>query len=494
MNKQKILIIGGGVAGLTAGIYAQLNGYQATILEMHEKPGGQLTAWEREGYRFDYCLHWLVGSDHGTYHDIWRTTHAITNEVEVTNHKVYLKLVDHEQGEFYVYCDIDRWEAYLLEVAPDDEVAIKRLCRMLRKGDYLDQYENPPSLRSFWDHVRMLWNTGSFLPILLKYGKSNCRELLADLGFQNKRLLHFLWWLFEGEDFSAVGFLVLMGWFHAKNAGYLQGGSAAMSRRMADRFLALGGRFHFRTKVQKVLLEDDVAKGVLLQDGGTLRADHIIGACDGRTILYDMLDGRYLNDQLKDAYTNWPLFKPLVMVSFGVSNDQRLEGHLVNYIVPEQNIGSTSVKTYSLQDHAAYDASFAPLGKKTVQLYFNTNWDLWEHLKGQAYQDEKEAIRKDASLLLEKHYPGISADMEVVEVATPLTTVRYTGVWKGAYEGFMLTTDLTRTLPMQLEGLQNFTMIGQWLTPGGGLPPSAQSGKWAIQLLCEEQGKAFVER
>lgn len=65
MTKQKILIIGGGVAGLTAGIYAQLNGYQATILEMHDKPGGQLIAWERQDYRFDYCLHWLVGSDHG---------------------------------------------------------------------------------------------------------------------------------------------------------------------------------------------------------------------------------------------------------------------------------------------------------------------------------------------------------------------------------------------------------------------------------------------
>ena len=52
MSKKSILIVGGGIAGLSAGIYAQLNGFQATILEMHDKPGGQMTAWDRNGFRF----------------------------------------------------------------------------------------------------------------------------------------------------------------------------------------------------------------------------------------------------------------------------------------------------------------------------------------------------------------------------------------------------------------------------------------------------------
>ena len=60
MEKNKILIIGGGVSGLSTGIYGQLNGFKTQILEMNNAPGGQCTAWDRKGYRFDYCLHWLI--------------------------------------------------------------------------------------------------------------------------------------------------------------------------------------------------------------------------------------------------------------------------------------------------------------------------------------------------------------------------------------------------------------------------------------------------
>ncbi len=46
MAKKSIIIIGAGVAGLTAGCYAQMNGYQTRILEMHNQPGGLCTAWK----------------------------------------------------------------------------------------------------------------------------------------------------------------------------------------------------------------------------------------------------------------------------------------------------------------------------------------------------------------------------------------------------------------------------------------------------------------
>ncbi len=66
-------------------------------------------------------------------------------------------------------------------------------------------------------------------------------------------------------------------------------------------------------------------------------------------------------------------------------------------------------------------------------------------------------------LLLEKHYPGITEHIEVVDVATPRTNVRYTGVWKGSYEGFMPTSkNIMKVLDMTLPGLEHFYMIGQW--------------------------------
>ena len=58
---KKVVIIGGGIAGLSAGIYAAMNGFDTQIIEMHSVAGGQCTAWDRKGYRFDYCyIGWWV--------------------------------------------------------------------------------------------------------------------------------------------------------------------------------------------------------------------------------------------------------------------------------------------------------------------------------------------------------------------------------------------------------------------------------------------------
>ena len=40
--------------------------------------------------------------------------------------------------------------------------------------------------------------------------------------------------------------------------------------------------------------------------------------------------------------------------------------------------------------------------------------------------------------------------------------------------------------------LNNFYMYGQWLFPGGGLPTSAQSGKWTLQLICKEMNRKYL--
>ena len=59
----KVIIIGGGIAGLCAAVYAQRCGYQAEVLEMHDSAGGLATSWRRGEYTFETCLHWLFGSN-----------------------------------------------------------------------------------------------------------------------------------------------------------------------------------------------------------------------------------------------------------------------------------------------------------------------------------------------------------------------------------------------------------------------------------------------
>ena len=62
MANRKVIIIGAGIAGLSAGCYLQMNGYDTEIFELHTKPGGLCAWWKRKGYTIDGCIHWWVGS------------------------------------------------------------------------------------------------------------------------------------------------------------------------------------------------------------------------------------------------------------------------------------------------------------------------------------------------------------------------------------------------------------------------------------------------
>ena len=79
--KKKIVIIGGGVAGLSAGINAQLNGFDSVILEKNPVLGGLCTGWERKGSQIDGCIHWLTGTKEGTsLNRLWKEVGAINRQ------------------------------------------------------------------------------------------------------------------------------------------------------------------------------------------------------------------------------------------------------------------------------------------------------------------------------------------------------------------------------------------------------------------------------
>jgi len=208
-----------------------------------------------------------------------------------------------------------------------------------------------------------------------------------------------------------------------------------------------------------------------------------------------MLGGKYLPPVFKKAYEEWPTFTPIVMVGFGIDKIIVSDAHDTAYLSKDKlQIGRTSVASYNIMNRSRsmYDEAFAPEGKTSLELYFESPWANWNELNDKEYAQEKQNIERQCIELLEKHYPGISSHIEVVNLATPLTTARYTGVWKGAYEGFEPSLGSFGTeLPMELEGLKNFSMVGQWVMPGGGLPPSAQSGRWDIQKLAKEDKKKF---
>jgi phytoene dehydrogenase-like protein len=122
--KQKALIIGGGIAGLCTGVYLQKNGFETEILEMHSIAGGLATAWKRDGYTFENCVHWLVGSKEGDeWNSTWKEVFDI-GRLEFYDDEIY-QVIEKGGRSLPVYRDVDRMERELLARAPEDAAAIR---------------------------------------------------------------------------------------------------------------------------------------------------------------------------------------------------------------------------------------------------------------------------------------------------------------------------------------------------------------------------------
>ena len=492
MNK-KVVIIGGGIAGLSAGIYSAMNGFETEIIEMHDVAGGQCTAWDRKGYRFDFCLHWLVGTSKGAFNQIWKETNVINKETEIIDHEIHSRILDDDGNEFIIYTNIDRWEKYLIELAPEDKASIRKMCTDMRKSALLEPFATPPELRSTFDYIKILPKMLPVFNVIRKFGRMTCGEYFDKLNFKSKRIKSVFFAMYGNRDFSALAFIFMLGWFNQKNAGYIKGGSYPMAQRMVEKFGKLGGKISYKKRVEKIIVENNVAKGVVLTDGSTIPADYVISAADGYSTIFNMLDAKYISKEIDFAYKNWELFTPIVQVSFGINKVISSDSPILINISKGMEIGKTKLDNgYSVMNYA-YDTTMAPEGKTTIVLRYDSPWKLWENMDGKEYKAEKLQIQKDATACLQKEYPGISEFIEVIDVATPKTDVRYTGVKDGAYEGFMPSKDnMMKSLKMQLPNLQNFYMAGQWLFPGGGLPPSAQTGKWSVQLICKKEKLEFI--
>ena len=145
--------------------------------------------------------------------------------------------------------------------------------------------------------------------------------------------------------------------------------------------------------------------------------------------------------------------------------------------------------------HHSFDPTMAPRGKSAVEVWYATGYDFWERLaQDQAvYDAEKKRIAEETIAVLDKRWPGFASQVEVVDVPTPATYVRYTGNWQGSPDGWYITPEnMKRTFRRTLPGLANLYMVGQWTAPFTGATIAALSGRQLIELLCRKNKTDFV--
>jgi phytoene dehydrogenase-like protein len=495
--QKHILIIGGGIAGLAAGCYARMNGYKATIFEMHHLPGGLCTAWERKGYTFDGCIHYLFGSGKGQpFNDLWLELGAIQNRPMI-NHNEYQRITDGE-NTLIVYCDPDQLQDHLCQISPQDAPLIKQFCAGVRQFTHFDLsalYRKPRQLMNTVDWREFGMKMMPYLLPMAKWATLSAGEFASR--FQHPFLKRAFAQMFSWEEAPVMMGMALLAYMHNHNAGFPCGGSLAFAQAIESRFLELGGEIFYKAQVEKILVKNDRAIGVRLYNDEVYKGDVVVAACDGRTTIFDLLDGQYINRQIKRRYDGHLPMHSMMQISLGVKRELSNFPHWVTYLLDQEVLIAGEQRHEIGIKHYCFDPTLAPQGKSVVEIIVRTHYPYWQHIYGRRlYDEEQRQVSDILRSILEQWHFGINSDVEVIDEATPLSYERYTGNWQGSTCGFLLTTEtmlmlingVSKTLPR----LHHFYMAGQWVEPGGSVPLAAASGKNVIQLICAADGKPFI--
>jgi phytoene desaturase len=487
MSRPRILVIGGGLAGLSTSCYALANGWDVTVFEHGLSLGGVCTAWRRGPYLVDGCIHWLTG---GPFAKIYEELHIVP-PVEVRPMREFATVKD-ARAEWTVRVSADFYALRrdLLAIAPQDAIEIERVLEAAGHAvDLLPQIEHPPEITGLLEQLRALWEMRGEVGTLMHFRGSVAEWTRAHL---RSPALRTVFERIAPPDAPMFFTLLILGYLRAGWLSRPVGGTERFRDALVARFDALGGEARLDSTVEEILVRDDRAYGVRLTDGTIAEGDIVVSTASAPETVLRLLGGRYGAEALESRLARWKLFESIVLLSWGVS---RSLAHLPSTLIIDGiDAGDIAGRTPQYLYLRIYndEPSFAPPGHCVVQLMLPSDYDWWAK-RGAGYHDTKSEVAAAALAVVAKHIPEIADAVCMTDVATPLTYWRSARSWRGAFEGWMPSSDSLMThVPKTLPGLDAFFMAGQWVEPGGGVPTALMSGRQLVQILCGRADRPFV--
>ena len=497
-QKKKVAIVGAGISGLTAGIYLLDNNFDVEIYEKNPLPGGECTGWYRDGVYIDGCAHWIVGTNpQSDFYPLWNHIGAIDENIKIFEADYFLKYHFKDES-ITIYSNLDKLYEELIRISPEDQKVIKEICKRIQDYQYVRvPVKKPIDMMNIFELIEQGFK---MLPLLYSYVYSR-KEPLASLGakFKNEKLKIIFEDIFAFPRYNSHSFYYTMGMLSKNDAGMVEGGSLNFARRIADKFKEKGGKLFLNAPVEKVIIENDIAKGIKLEKGDIINCDYVVSSTDINHTFDKLIGHKYITksyQKMFDQKDDYPLSNGFLL-SYKVDGDVLNYDKTEFYKIEPFKIVNEEVSIIRVRSHA-FDKT---LNKKdyTITVMINANYEIYDYLKKLNKEDylsfKKELgdhVRKEL-INLNKQYQ--EDNIKLIDVATPLTYERYMNAYKGSYMSF-ITTKNSKGLfqPNYLKNLKNFVLAGQWLMPPGGLPPAVLTGKYVAIRIAKLNHQKFINK
>jgi phytoene dehydrogenase-like protein len=424
-----VIVIGSGLAGMTAANIMGRHGHEVLLLESHNKLGGFATWFYRESrnHIFDVSLHGFPVGMIKTCKKYWSK--------EIADSIVQLKDVRFVNPQFTLQTDFTK-EHYSKLLVEEFKISLETV----------EAFFNHLAQMNFYDNSQL--NNKELFEKFFPGRNDVVRFLMEPITYANGSTL---------ED-PAITYGIVFSNFMSKGVYTFQGGTDLLISKMKEELLKNNVDIKLQSRVDKIIIEDGKAQGIVL-NGKTIKARAVLSNGNIRSTILNMVGEEHFPTEFIDRTKKVRLNSSSCQVYMGLKAGATIPyiGELVftsthpSYDPAKLLDIKVSSRTFSVY----YPKDTRPhIEDARVAIVSSTNclYDDWKKLSLEEYEAEKEFMIEETIKGLEAFIPDIRDKLEVIEAATPLTVERYTLHQKGAsfgtkFEGLDISMNLHKTLP-----------------------------------------------
>ena len=420
-----VIVVGSGLAGLTAANRLGREGYSVLLLEQHYNFGGLATWFKRQkGHIFDISLHGFPVGMKKTCRKYWTK--------EIAESIVQLRRIRFDNPQFSLETTFDRddFTRILTETFGVERDVVNRFFATLRGMNFYD--DRSVTTREIFQR---------FFP-----GRSDVWRLLIEpIAYANGSTL----------DDPALTYGIVFSNFMSKGVYTFRGGTDQLIKSMKGELAANGVEIKNYAQVERILVENGKVAGVHV-NGRRVASTSVVSNANIETTVFRLVGEERFSAEFVEAARGVRMNSASTQIYLGLREGERIDniGELFfTSSAPEFDPNALCALDCTSRTFSFYYPDIRPsLNRYTIVVSINSRYRDWIDMTDEVYQSYKERYAREAIEVLERYLPGVGKKIEHVEVATPRTFEFFTQ-HPGAtsfgtkFEGLKVSQDLPKEVP-----------------------------------------------
>ncbi len=498
MRDFEVVVVGAGLGGLSAACRLAREGRRVLVLESHNVPGGYASSFIRGRFEFEISLHELSGlGDERNRGPIWK----LLEEYGVTDRVEFIPIPDFYRS---VFPDLDivvpvgrePFEEALCERFPSEAEGIRRFSDIMFR--YADQ-----ALRANRMGAQAVMRAPEEFPVLLEHMNHSLSDVLnAEVGDPRARAVLGQIWGYFCQPPSRMAFTIYalgVASYLRFGPAHIKGKSQALSQALMDAVEEAGGEVWLNKGARRIIAEGGAVRGVVAEDGTEVACPVVVSNANPAHACLNLLGRENVPSWYLRRLGAWSGGASTLNVYLGLDAPCEELGFTTheNFVNSGYDLDAQFEKMLQGFKHdpdgaavTAYnvvDPDFSPPGTSSVVITLIAYADPWLKLSPPEYERMKGEMAEKMVALAERISPDLRRHIEEMEVATPLTNMRFTRNLGGSIIGFDQTFRGSGLVRMPARGpLDGLYFTGAWVNIGGGYEPSLYSGYLTAGEVLED--------